>query len=117
MASLALMGATIVQSKHLEGWNDVQLGCVPVAMTLPYRDDLGAACARIEVLERATRQNLCERCASEAAARRRRPLLRALLGVGLALFAVVVAIPTVTAIVAEMRPYHGSVFHRAVSDV
>jgi hypothetical protein len=42
--------------------------------------------------------------------------MRALLGVGLALFAVGVAIPTVTALLAEMR-YHGRACHRAISDV
>jgi hypothetical protein len=85
-------------------------------MHLPYRDDLDAARARIEVLERAARHNLCERCATAASRRRKRPFMRALLGVGLALFAVGVAIPTVTALLAEMR-YHGRACHRAISDV
>jgi len=56
-------------------------------MGAPFRDELEAAHARIELLERAARDRICERCASSLARPRPRPLRRGLIAVALALFA------------------------------
>ena len=53
-------------------------------MTLPYRDDLESVHARIELLERAVHDRVCQDCAARAIRRRRRSFpriaLAALLG-------------------------------------
>jgi hypothetical protein len=86
-------------------------------MDLPYRDELAAARARIDLLERAASLGVCERCAARAGARPlRRHLLRASLGVVLAVFALAVGVLTVTSLVAELR-YTGRGFRRMTSDM
>ena len=85
-------------------------------MDLPYRDELVAARARIELLEEAARDGVCERCAARAARPVRRPLVRAFLGVALAMFALTVGVLTVTSFVAEFR-YTGHGFRRTRRNV
>jgi hypothetical protein len=72
-------------------------------MQLPYRDELAAASARIELLERAANHGVCESCAARASRRRQRPLTRVLTGVALALLMLTVGVVTGTSLLAELR--------------
>jgi hypothetical protein len=82
---------------------------------VPYRDELTAARSRIDVLEHALRERLCERCAVKKTRSYRRPLSRALLAMALAVLTGTMGVVTTTSIWGELHP-HGRMCRRTATD-
>jgi hypothetical protein len=81
----------------------------------PYRDELTAARSRIEILQQALDGRVCERCAVPVVRPLRRPYLRALLAIALALLTGTMAIVTTTSLVAAVT-YRGRGCRRMSTD-
>jgi hypothetical protein len=82
---------------------------------VPYRDELTAARSRIEVLEHAVRERVCEGCAKKKTRSRRRPLSRALLAMALAVLTGTMGLVTTTSLWGELHP-HGRMCRRIATD-